>query len=117
VRKIKRDDNVLVLAGRDRGKTGTVRQVIGGGDLIKVKGHRPKLTPDKVIVTGVNMVKRHKKTQPGVAQTGIIEKEMPMPLSKVQLICKSCSKPTRVGFEARADGKHRVCRKCGQDID
>jgi large subunit ribosomal protein L24 len=63
------------------------------------------------------MVKRHKKTQPGVAQTGIIEKEMPMPLSKVQLICKSCSKPTRVGFESRADGKHRVCRKCGQDID
>jgi len=117
MRKIKRDDNVLVLAGRDRGKTGVVRQVMGGGDLIKVKGHRPKLTEDTVIVSGVNVVKRHKKTQPGVAQTGIIEKEMPMPLSKVQLICKSCNKPTRVGFDARGDGKHRVCRKCGQDID
>jgi large subunit ribosomal protein L24 len=117
MRKIKRDDNVLIRAGRDRGKTGVVRQVMGGGDLIKVKGHRPKLTEDTVIVSGVNMVKRHKRTQPGVAQTGIIEKEMPMPLSKVQLICKSCNKPTRVGFDARGDGKHRVCRKCGQDID
>jgi large subunit ribosomal protein L24 len=117
MRKIKRDDNVLVLAGKDRGKTGTVRQVIGGGDLIKVKGHRPKLTPDKVIVTGINMVKRHRRTQQNVTQTGIIEKEMPMPLSKVQLICKTCNKPTRVRFAIRGDGKHRVCGKCGQDID
>ena len=65
----------------------------------------------------MNMVKRHKKTQQGVAQAGIVEKEMPMPLSKVQLICKSCNKATRVTFETRGDGKHRVCRKCGQDID
>ena len=99
MRKIKRDDNVLVLAGKDRGKTGIVRQVIGGGDLVKVKGHRPKITEDKVFVTGVNMVKRHKQQQQGVQQAGIIEKEMPMPLSKVMLICKSCSKPTRVGFD------------------
>jgi large subunit ribosomal protein L24 len=117
MRKIKRDDNVLVLSGKDAGKTGVVRQVLGGGDLVKVKGHRPKLTEDKVIITGVNMVKRHKRTQPGVTQTGIVEKEMPMPLSKVQLICKSCGKPTRVRFDVRADAKHRVCRKCGQDID
>jgi large subunit ribosomal protein L24 len=117
MRKIKRDDNVLVIGGKDAGKTGVVRQVVGGGDLVKVKGHRPKLTEDMVIVTGVNMVKRHKRTQPGVTQTGIVEKEMPMPLSKVQLICKSCGKPTRVRFEARADGKHRVCGKCGQDVD
>lgn len=117
MRKIKREDNVLVLAGKDRGKTGIVRQIIGGGDLVKVKGHRPKLTEDKVFITGVNMSKRHRKTQPGVAQTGIIEKEMPLPLSKVMLICKSCNKPARVGFAVRGDGKHRVCRNCGQDID
>jgi large subunit ribosomal protein L24 len=117
VRKIKRDDTVLVIAGKDRGKTGVVRQVIGGGDLIKVKGRRPKVTEDKVFVTGVNMVKRHRAQRAGVAQTGIIEKEMPMPMSKVMLICKSCNKPTRVGFVERADAKHRVCRNCGQDID
>ncbi len=117
MRKIKRDDNVLVLAGRDRGKVGIVRQIIGGGDLVKVKGHRPKVTEDKVFVTGVNVSKRHKKTQPGVTQTGIIEKEMPLPISKVMLVCKSCNKPARVGFVMRADSKHRVCRNCGQDID
>jgi len=117
MRKIKRDDNVLVLAGRDRGKTGIVRAVVGGGDLVKVKGHRPKVTEDMVYITGINMVKRHTKQQPGVQQAGIIEKEMPMPLSRVKLICKSCNKAVRVGFQIRADGKHRVCRKCGQDID
>jgi large subunit ribosomal protein L24 len=117
MRKIKRDDNVLVLVGRDRGKTGVVRQVVGGGHIVKVKGHRPKKTEDMVFVTGVNMVKRHKKQQQGVAQAGIIEKEMPMPMSKVMLICRSCNKPVRVGFELRGDGKHRICRNCGQDID
>ena len=117
MRKIKREDTVLILGGRDRGKTGVVRQIVGGGDLVKVKGHRPKVTEDKVFVTGLNMVKRHKKQQAGVAQTGIIEKEMALPLGKVMLICKSCSKPTRVGFAIRADAKHRVCRNCGQDID
>ncbi|HZP56938.1 MAG TPA: 50S ribosomal protein L24 [Dehalococcoidia bacterium] len=117
MRKIKRDDMVLVIAGKDRGKTGVVRQVVGGGDVVKVKGHRPKVRPDMVFVTGVNMVKRHKKTQPGVAQAGIIEKEMPLPISRVMLICKSCNKPVRVGFVTRHDGKHRVCRNCGQDID
>jgi len=117
MRKIKREDNVLIIAGKDRGKTGIVRAVVGGGDLVKVKGHRPKVTEDKVFVTGLNMVKRHKKQQQGVAQAGIIEKEMPMPLSKVKLICKSCNKAVRVGFQTRADGKHRVCRTCGQDVD
>ena len=117
MRKIKRDDTVLVLAGKDRGKTGVVRQIIGGGDLVKVKGHRPKITEDKVFVTGVNMSKRHRKQQQGNVQGGIIEKEMPLPLAKVMLICKSCNKPTRVGFSMRGDTKHRICKNCGQDID
>src|SRR5437867_1135692 len=103
MRKIKREDTVLVIGGRDRGKTGVVRQVVGGGDLVKVKGHRPKIKEDKVFVTGLNMVKRHRKQQAGVAQAGIIVKEMPLPLSRVMLVCKSCSKPVRVGFAARAD--------------
>ena len=53
MRKIKREDTVLVIGGRDRGKTGVVRQVVGGGDLVKVKGHRPKIKEDKVFVTGL----------------------------------------------------------------
>jgi large subunit ribosomal protein L24 len=117
MRKIKRDDTVIVLTGKDRGKTGVVRQVIGGGDIVKRKGTRPKVKEDRVFVTGLNLAKRHKRTQPGVAQAGIVEKEMPMPLSKVMLICRSCNKPARVGFAVRGDEKHRVCRNCGQDID
>ncbi|HXK33147.1 MAG TPA: 50S ribosomal protein L24 [Dehalococcoidia bacterium] len=117
MRKIKRDDTVLVIAGRDRGKTGLVRQVIGGGDIVKKKGARPKQREDMVFVTGVNLVKRHQRPRTQTMQAGIVEKEMPMPLSKVMLICKSCNKPTRVGFAVRGDGKHRLCKKCGQDID
>jgi large subunit ribosomal protein L24 len=117
MRKIKREDTVIVLTGKDRGKTGVVRQIIGGGDLVKRKGTRPKIKEDKVFVTGLNLSKRHRKTQPGVAQTGIVEKEMPMPIAKVMLICRNCNKPARVGFAVRGDTKHRVCRNCGQDID
>jgi len=117
MRKIKRDDTVLVIAGKDRGKTGVVRQIVGGGDVVKVKGHRPKVKEDMLFVTGLNMVKRHRKQQGNVQQAGIIEKEMPLPIGKVMLICKSCSKPVRVGFETRGDGKHRICRNCKQDVD
>ena len=117
MRKIKRDDTVLLIGGKDRGKTGVVRQIVGGGDLVKVTGHRPKVTEDMVFVTGLNLVKRHKKQQQGVAQAGIIEKEMGLPIGKVMVICKSCNKPTRVGFQSRGDGKHRICKQCGQDID
>ncbi|MEX2247459.1 MAG: 50S ribosomal protein L24 [Dehalococcoidia bacterium] len=118
MRKIKREDTVLVIGGKDRGKTGVVRQILGGkGTVLKRKGRRPKVKEDVLFVTGINMAKRHRKQRPGVAQAGIIEKEMPMPLSKVMLICKSCTKPVRVGFVLRDDGKHRVCKKCGEDID
>ncbi len=118
MRKIKREDTVIVLHGKDRGKTGVVRAIIGGGQLVKRKGTRPKIKEDKVFVTGLNISKRHQRAQQGTQQAGIIEKEMAMPLAKVMLICKNCNKPARVGFGVRGDGKkHRVCRNCGQDID
>jgi ribosomal protein L24 len=66
MRKIKREDTVLVLTGKDRGKTGVVRQIIGGGDLVKRKGTRPKIKEDQVFVTGLNISKRHQRTQPVV---------------------------------------------------
>jgi len=104
VNKIKREDVVLVIAGKDRGKQGTVRTIISD--------------QGRLIVQGVNMVKRHQKPQAQGTQAGIIEKEAPLNLSNVVLICKSCKKPTRVGFGVRPDGaKARVCRKCGQFID
>ncbi|HUS83226.1 MAG TPA: 50S ribosomal protein L24 [Dehalococcoidia bacterium] len=102
--KIKREDTVLVIGGKDRGKQGTVRTVL--------------VREGRVIVQGVNMVKRHQKPKAQGTQAGIIEKEAPLHVSKVVLICKSCRKPVRVGFGRRPDGqKARICRKCGQFID
>jgi large subunit ribosomal protein L24 len=101
--KIRREDTVLVIKGKERGKTGVVRQVL------------PRQS--RVIITGVNMVKRHMRPRaqrPG----GIIEREGAIHVSNVMLICKSCNKPTRVGFRLRDDGKKvRLCRRCDQPVD
>lgn len=102
--KIKRDDMVMVISGKERGKQGQVRQVL--------------LDERRVVVQGVNLVKRHRRERTRGTPAGIIEKEAPLPVSKVMLICQACAKPVRVSFRVRTDGaKVRVCRKCGQDID
>ena len=104
---IRRNDTVLVIAGKDRGKTGVVRQVI------------PKKT--RAIVDGVNMMKKHQRpTQTaGVpAPGGIVTREAPIHASNLMVVCKECSKPTRIGHRFRQDGvKVRVCKRCGADID
>jgi len=102
--RIKRDDLVLVIAGKERGKQGQVREVL--------------LRQERVVIQGLNMVKRHRRQQAQGAQAGIIEKEAPIHLSNVKLICRVCEKPTHVRFRVRTDGaKVRICRACGQDID
>jgi len=104
MQKIKRDDLVRVLAGKDRGKQGQVREVL------------PR--EGRLVVQGVNIVKRHRAQRAEGTQAGIIEKEAPLPMGKVQLICRMCQKPVRPTFRLRNDGvKVRICRKCGQDID
>jgi large subunit ribosomal protein L24 len=102
--KIKRDDTVLVIAGKDKGKTGKVRQSFP--------------TEGRVIVDGVNIVKRHMKPQGTTRQAGIIEREAPICISNVMLICTKCSHPIRIGFRPLEGGtKVRVCRRCGEVID
>lgn len=104
MRKIKREDQVLVTTGKDRGKQGQVREVY------------PR--KESVIVSGLNMVKRHQKQQSERNPAGIIEKEAPIHVSNVKLICRSCQKPVRTRFRVRADGaKVRVCKACDEDID
>ena len=104
MRRVQRDDLVEIRTGKDRGRRGQVRQVL------------PKT--DRVIVTGINMVKRHlRPTQIG-QPAGIIEREAPLQLSNVAVVCGACDRPARIGFRTRPDGvKIRVCRKCGADID
>jgi len=101
--KIRKGDRVQVLAGKDRGKTGTVTFAYPA--------------KDKVIVDGLNVAKKHQKPKSCTMQGGIIDKEMPMAVSNVAIICTSCGKPTRIGYRFEPDGtKVRICRKCEGDI-
>ena len=102
--KIRKNDTVLVIAGKDKGKKGKVRQAF------------PK--NDKVIVDGVNMAKRHSRARRQARQAGIIELEVPLAVSNVMLVCSKCNKPARVGFRFLDDGrKARICRSCYEVID
>jgi len=104
MRKIRRDDQVLVTTGKERGKKGQVREVL--------------VSQQRVVVQGLNMVKRHQRQRSEREPAGIIEKEAPIHMSNLKLICRVCQKPARVGFRVRPDGvKVRVCRLCGEDID
>ncbi len=100
--KIKKGDRVRVLSGKDKGKEGEVMRAM------------PQ--DGKVIVDGVNRAKKHQKATRATMQGGIIDKDMPIPVSRVALLCPSCG-PTRVGYRFTPDGqKVRICRKCGSDV-
>jgi large subunit ribosomal protein L24 len=100
--KIKKGDRVRVLQGKDRGKQGSVTRVL------------PR--EGKVIVDGVNVAKKHQKPTRATMQGGIIDKDMPLPVSNVALLCPK-GHPTRVGYQFNDDGtKRRVCKKCGADL-
>ena len=104
MQRVKREDTVFIAKGKDRGRTGTVRIVIP-------KDHR-------VIVSGINMVKRHMRPRGPRQPGGIIEREAPIPLANVQPLCPSCNKPARVGFRVLADGrKGRYCKRCDANFD
>ena len=105
--RVKKDDTVLVISGRDRGKRGKVERVV----------HEQR-REDRVIVAGVNIVKRHTKPNPRVMQAGIVEKNAPLFISKVMPICPSCDKATRVrSSEAPGGKKTRFCKHCGEAMD
>jgi len=102
--KIRKNDTVLVIAGKDRGKKGRVRQALPKNNV--------------VIVDGINMIKRHSRARGAARQAGIIELEAPLRVSNVMLVCNKCNKPTRVGFRFLDDGrKARICRSCHEAID
>ncbi|MCX7911413.1 MAG: 50S ribosomal protein L24 [Dehalococcoidales bacterium] len=102
--KIRKGDTVLVIAGKDRGKKGKVRFAY------------PK--ENKVIVEGINFVKKHSKARGAVRQAGIISLEAPLDASNVMLLCAKCNKPARIGYKKLEDGrKVRTCRACGEVIE
>ena len=102
--KIRKDDTVVITAGKDTGKRGKVR--------------RAWPDEERVTVEGANMIKRHSRARRAARQAGIIELEAPLHVSNVMLVCSKCGKPTRVGFQFLADGKRvRVCKSCQEVID
>jgi len=99
---IKSGDNVIVLSGRDKGKTGKVISVA------------PKA--GKVVVEDVMVAKRHRKPRKQGDEGGIIKHETPLYACKVMVVCPKCDKPTRVAHKIEGDKKSRVCKKCGAEL-
>ena len=102
--RVKRDDTVQVLAGRERGKRGKVREV--------------RVHDDRVIVAEVNIAKRHMKPGRTTArQAGIIDVEQPLHISNVGIVCPKCDRPVRIGARQLEDGRRvRVCKRCGEQL-
>ena len=101
--KIRKGDRVRVLSGKDKGKEGEVMRSL------------PR--EGKVIVDGVNVARKSQRPTRTTQQGGIIDKDMPIQVSNVALVCPSCGKPTRVGYTIDKSGqKARVCKKCGGEI-
>jgi large subunit ribosomal protein L24 len=101
---IKKNDTVLVIAGKDKGKKGKVRFAF------------PR--ENKVQVDGVNYIKKHARPRGDAKQAGIIERESPLDVSNVMLLCPKCSKPVRVGISIRDNGNRmRCCKTCKEVLD
>jgi large subunit ribosomal protein L24 len=101
---IRKNDTVLVIAGREKGKRGKVLFVLPARE--------------RVVVEHVNMIKKHQRPTQKLRQGGIIEREAPLHVSNVMLVCSKCDKATRVGVRVLADDRRaRVCRRCGDIVD
>ena len=102
--QIRKNDSVMVISGKERGKTGKVLRV------------NPK--EDAVIIERINVVKRHTKPRGPQQAGGIVEKEASIPASNIMIMCDKCNAPVRIGQKILADGnKVRVCRRCGEALD
>ncbi len=115
--KVKKGDTVEVIRGEDKGLRGTVHQVLPG----KSKDGSGELDPnhDRVVISGVNIIKKHQRRTGDVrTQVGIIEREAPVHISDVALVCPHCNRATRVGYQIQADGtKVRFCKRCRETIE
>ncbi|OGN99665.1 MAG: 50S ribosomal protein L24 [Chloroflexi bacterium RBG_13_52_12] len=101
---IRKDDNILVITGKDKGKKGKVRFAY------------PR--KQQVLVEGVNFIKKHSKAKGAARQAGIIDLEAPLHISKVMYLCSKCNKPGRIGTKKLEDGRRvRFCRACHEVID
>ena len=98
--KIKKNDTVLIISGKDRGRKGKVLKVL------------PK--EEKLVVEGINLRKKHLKPRRTGEKGQIIQFPAPLHISNIKLICSKCGKTTRVGYKMESERKQRICKKCGQ---
>ena len=102
--KVRKGDEVMVMAGRDKGKRGTIERVFPGDS--------------RVTISGINMVTKHVRPRPGIRQAGRIQQEAPLHVSNVMTICNKCNRPVRTRVHYLEDGKKvRECQKCQEAID
>jgi large subunit ribosomal protein L24 len=102
--RIKKNDTVMVIAGRERGKTGKVLRVLPADE--------------RALIERLNLVKRHQKPRGPQSPSGIIEKEAAIHLSNIMIMCDKCNAPVRMGKRLLEDGRSvRVCRRCGDQLD
>jgi large subunit ribosomal protein L24 len=102
--RIRKNDTVMVIAGRERGKTGKVLRVVPD--------------EDRAVIERLNLVKRHTRARGPQGPHGIVEKEAPIHISNLMIMCDRCNKPVRMGKHILDDGRHvRVCRSCGDQLD
>ncbi len=116
---IRKGDKVVVISGDDRGSEGEVQRVIRAKWGKGRKAGLRKASADRVVVAGINLVKKHQRRTGNInTQFGIIEREAPLHISNVMLVCPKCGKPTRVGHVIHTDGsRSRACKKCGEVMD
>ncbi len=100
--KIKKGDTVLIISGKDKGKKAKVLESF------------PE--QNKVLIEGINLVRRHRKPRREKEKGQIVELPKPIDLSNVKLVCPKCGQPTRVGYRLTDKGKYRICKKCHQEI-
>ncbi len=100
--KIKKGDTVLIISGKDKGKKAKVLESF------------PR--QNKIIVEGINLVKRHRRPRREREKGQIVEVPKPINVSNVKLVCPKCGRPTRLGYRLTEKGKHRICKKCNQEI-
>ncbi len=100
--KLRKNDNVMVIKGRERGKTGKVLRVLPA--------------ENRVVIERLNLVKRHTKPRGAGSSGGILEKEAPLQAANVMIMCDRCNAPVRIGFKTSDDGKVRICRRCGETL-
>jgi large subunit ribosomal protein L24 len=100
--KIKKNDATLIISGKDRGKKGKVLEAFP--------------VERKVVVEGINIVRKHQRPKKEGEKGQIVELPKPISVSNVKLICPKCGQATRVGYRLTQEGKERICKKCGQEI-